>query len=222
MRLRADVAVRGAAAPSDATSPRASGNTEVVPNLRSGFTLAKNLDIETRVNFAEWNAGTNSTVDTRLSYRKSLDTFFDQLDGSVRHTADGLTTQTLRLGFHENFGNIIGATAPLTIAGEAIFEAAQNAVAPLPTASRDSRRVGVETRIGGLMPDFVAADHTLTFRVERTAGARPERASMFAYDQSWRLGSLTRVGFNMKLQRRAGFEINQVEPSIHLNWRTEL
>ena len=125
------------------------------------------------------------------------------------------------LGFHEIFGEA-GATAPLTIAGEATFEAAQNAAVPLPTMSRDSRRVGVETRIGGLMPDFVAADHTLTFRVERTAGARPERASLFAYDQSWTLGSLTRVGFNMRLQRRAGFEIDHVEPSIHLNWRTQL
>lgn len=221
VRLRADVALRGTAAPSDATSPRASGKTEVVPNLRSAFTLAKNLDIETRVNFAEWNAGTDATVDTRLRYRKSLDSFFDELDGSVRRSPEGSTTQTLRLGFHEIFGEA-GATAPLTIAGEATFEAAQNAAAPLPTMSRDSRRVGVETRIGGLMPDFVAADHTLTFRVERTAGARPERASMFAYDQSWTLGSLTRVGFNMKLQRRVGFEIDHVEPSIHLNWRTQL
>lgn len=221
LRVRADVVLRGAAASSEATSPRASGRTEVVPNLRSGFTLAKNLDIETRVSFAEWNAGTDATVDTRLSYRKPLDTFFDQLDGSVRHSADGLTTQTLRLGFHEILGDI-GATEPLTIAGEATFEAAQNAAAPLPTMSGDSRRVGLETRIGGLMPDFVAANHTLTFRVERTAGARPERASMFAYDQSWTLGSLTRIGFNMKLQRRAGFELDHVEPSIHLNWRTQL
>ncbi|HEY9181864.1 MAG TPA: hypothetical protein VIQ99_01615, partial [Gammaproteobacteria bacterium] len=203
LRMRADVALRGAATPSDAANPRPSGKTEVVPNLRSAFTLAKNLDLETRVSFAEWNAGTDATVDTRLRYRKSLDSFFDELDGSVRRSPDGLTTQTLRLGFHEILGDA-GATAPLTIAGEATFEAARDAVSSLAASSRDRRRVGVETRIAGLMSSFVTTDHTLTFRLERTAGARPERARMLAYDQLWAPTSLTRVGFNMWLQRRSG------------------
>jgi len=221
LRLRADVALRGAATLSDAVNPRPSGKTEVVPNLRSAFTLARNLDIETRVNFAEWNAGSNATVDTRLTYRKSLDSFFDQLDGSVWRSPDGLTKQTLRLGFREILGDTV-ATTPLTIAGEATFEAAQGAAPTLAAASGDSRRVGVETRVAGLMSSFVAADHTLTFRVEKTAGVRPERASMFAYDQSWTLRSLTKVGFNMRLQRRAGGGADILEPSINLNWRTQL
>ena len=45
---------------------------------------------------------------------------------------------------------------------------------------------------------------------------------MFAYDQSWTLRSLTKVGFNMRLQRRAGGGADILEPSINLNWRTQL
>jgi hypothetical protein len=217
LRVRADVAVRGAASPSGAAQRRPSGSTEVIPNLRSAFSIAKNLDLETRVNFAEWNAGTNGTIDTRLRYRKPLDSFFNELDGSVWRSPDGSTKQTLRLGFNEIFGDI-GANTPLTIAGEATFEAAQHAA----LSSIDSRRVGVETRVAGLLSSFVEADHSLKFRVERAVGARAERASMFDYDQSWSLSSLTKLGFNLRLQRRADGIANGVEPSINFNWRTEL
>jgi hypothetical protein len=221
VRLRADVALRSAASAGDAAQRRPSGSTEVVPNLRSAFTIAKNLDIETRVNFAEWNSGTDATVDTRLRYRRSLDSFFDELDGSVSRAPDGSTKQTLRLGFNEVLGDL-GEAMPLTIAGEAIFEAAQDAAPLLPTAANDSRRVRVETRVAGLLSSFVAADHTLSFGVEKAAGPRVERASMFGYDQSWTLRSLMKLGFNLKLQRRADGTADDVEPSIHFNWRSQL
>ena len=126
---------------------------------RSNDVIGGHLGGLARVRVAEWNAGSNATVDTRLTYRKSLDSFFDQLDGSVWRSPDGLTKQTLRLGFREILGDTV-ATTPLTIAGEATFEAAQGAAPTLAAASGDSRRVGVETRVAGLMSSFVTADRT--------------------------------------------------------------
>ena len=216
LRVRADVALRAAASPDDLQHQRPTGSTEVVPNLRSAFTIAKNLDLETRVSFAEWNAGTDSTVDTRLRYRRSLDSFFNELDGSVWRSPDGRTRQTLRLGFREALGDP-GATTPLTIAGEAIFEAVQNTA----LSSVDSRKVGIETRVAGLL-SFVPTDHALSFRVEKTVGARAERARMLGYDQSWTLSSLTQLGLNMRVQSRTLGAANNVEPWIQFNWRTRL
>jgi hypothetical protein len=170
------------------------------------------------VSFAEWNAGTDSTVDTRLRYRKSLDSFFfNELDGSVWRSPDGRTRQTLRLGFQEALGDA-GANAPLTIAGEAIFEAAQSSA----LSSVDSRKAAVETRVAGLLSPFMATDNALSFRVEKTIGARPERARILGYDQSWTLSSLTQLGLNMRVQSRTFGAANNVEPSIQFNWRTRL
>jgi hypothetical protein len=155
LRMRADFAVRAkqVSASPHALQPRPAGSTEVVPNLRSAFTLAKNLDIETRVNFAEWNAHSDTTFDTRVRYRKPLDAFFDELDGSLWRSPDGVTKQSLRLGFNETFGDE-GAVSPLTISGAAIFEASPNAAAAA-GGSSDSHRVGVETRLAGFMPAFL-------------------------------------------------------------------
>ena len=143
LRMRADFALR---AQPIATAPLGlapmGASTEVTPNLRSALTIAKNLDIETRVNFAEWNARSDTTFDTGLRYRKSLDFFFDELDGNLWRSPDGLTKQSLRLGFKQRLGDF-GGTSPLTITGKATFETTQNAAAA--GLSSDSRKVGIET-----------------------------------------------------------------------------
>lgn len=220
LRLRADLAVRGArtAAPAHALYRRSSGTTEVVPNVRSAFTIAKNLDVETRVNFAEWNAGADATFDTRLRYRKSFNTFFDELDGSFWRLPGGLTKQVLRLGF----GQILGdddETAPLAITGVAQIEATQNAAHALPGWSGDSRKVGLETRVAGLLSPLLAADHAVSLKVEKTVGVRPESASSLAYDQSWAPGPLTELGLNLLLRRETYSPANDFAPSITFTWR---
>jgi hypothetical protein len=221
VRLRADVALRGIARPTDHVHRLPSGSTEVVPNLRSAFTVAKNLDLETRVSFAEWNAGTAATLDTRLRYRKSLNAFVDELDGSIWRSPEGFTRKMLRLGFHQPLGDDDGATAPLTITGAAMFEATQHDSAPA-DLSGSSRRVGVETRVTGLMPRFAMADQSVTFKVERTAGMRSESTRTLAYDRSWTLSSLTNLGFSLKYLRRTDRLADRREPSIAFSWRGRL
>jgi hypothetical protein len=188
----------------------------VVPNLRSAFTLAENLDIETRVNFAEWNAHSETTFDTRVRYRKSLDAFFDELDGSLWRSPDGLTKQSLRLRFDQTLGDA-AAVSPLTISGAAVFEATQDAGA---AQSSDNQRVGLETRLGGFMPAFLAIDPTLSFKVEKTAGARPASSSAVTYDQSWTLSPLTELGLNLQFLRQTYHPADDFEPSIDFTWRS--
>jgi hypothetical protein len=221
LRMRADVALRAQhlATPIHTLQPRLSGRTEVVPNLRSAFTIAKNLDIETRVSFAEWNAHSDTTFDTRVRYRKSLDAFFDELDGSVWRSPEGSTKQSLRLGFNQALGDV-GGVSPLTITGQAIFEATQSTAAPSVGRSSDSRKVGVETRVAGFTSAFLAADHALSFKVEKTAGTRPESSSTVAYDQSWTLSPLTKLGFNLQFLRQTYSPANDFAPSIDFSWRS--
>ena len=222
LRMRADVAVRGVrtASPAHALQWRSSSSTEVVPNVRSAFTIAKNLDIETRVNFAEWNAGADATFDTRLRYRKSFNAFFDELDGSLWRLPGGLTRQVLRLGFDRILGDE-GTTAPLAITGQAVFEATQSAGPALPGRSGDSHKVGVETRVAGLLSPLLAANHAVSLKVEKTVGVRPESASTVAYDQSWTPGPLTELGFNLMLRRETYSAANDFAPSITFTWRSQ-
>lgn len=217
LEVRADVALRATASPGDPLEHGPSGRTEVVPNLRSAFSVAKNLDLEARVSLPEWNTGTDATLDTRLRYRKPLDMFVDELDGSISRSPDGLTKQVLRLGFHHLVGDPAAVT-PLTITGAATFEATQ---ADAVERSGDSHRFGIETRVTGLLSQFLTADHGLTFKVEKTVGARSESASTLAYDQSWTVRSLTNFGFSFKVLRRT-YSPAHYEPSINFNWRTAL
>lgn len=212
LRLQAGVALRGAGAPGDSAG-RANGSTEVVPNLRSAFSIAKNLDIETRVSFAEWNAGTQTTGDTRLRYRKSLGAFVNQVEGSVWRSHDGLTKEALRLGFNQPLGG--PATAPITISGAAILEATQSAV----EWASDSRRIGLETRIGGLMPNFPAANQSLSFKFEKSVGSRRESASVLAYDHAWSVSSLTNLGFKLEFPRHSSSPADDFEPALGFDWR---
>ena len=212
LRLQAGIALRGAGSPSD-PAKRASGSTEVVPNLRSAFSIAENLDIETRVSFAEWNAGTQTTADTRLRYRKSLGAFINHFEGSVWRSRDGLTKQALRLGFNQLLGG--PASAPVTISGAAILEATQSAA----EWASDSRRFGLETRVGGLMPNFPAADQSLSFKVEKTVGTRRESASVLAYDHAWTVSSLTRLGFKVEFPRHSSSPADDFEPALGFDWR---
>jgi hypothetical protein len=223
LRMRAGLALRTqqVAAPIYALDARPSGSTEVVPNLRSAFTIAKNLDLETGVSFAEWNARSEAKFDTRLRYTKPLRMFFDELDGSLWRSPEGLTKQGVRLGFHELLGGDGVGLVPLTIAGAAVFEATQSGAAALAGQSNDSRRLRLETRVAGLMPTFLGADHAVGFSVEKTAGTRTESSSTVTYDQSWTLSPLTKLGLNLQFLRQSYSAADDFEPSLDFTWRSK-
>jgi hypothetical protein len=219
LQVRAGVALRATASPGDSTLLRPSASlTEIVPNLRSTVSIAKNLALETRVSFADWNAGAGATADTRLRYRKSLNAFVDDLDGSIWRSRDGLTKQSLRLGFNQLLGDAAAVT-PLTISGAATFEATQAAAAAPAEPAAGSHKVGLETRVTGLLSRFLATDHGLTFRAEKTVGVHRESASVLAYDQAWTLGSLSSLGFKLEFPRQSSSPADDFAPSIGFDWR---
>jgi hypothetical protein len=219
LRMRADFALRAQQiATASLGWARPGRRTEVTPNLRSALTITKNLDIETRVSFAEWNARSDTTFDTRVRYRRSLDLFFDELDGSLWRSPDGLTKQTLRLGFNRTLGNL-GSMAPLTITGQAIFETAQDGEAT--GLSSNTRKVGVETKVAGFNSAFLAADRALIFKVEKISGAQPASVSTVSYDQSWTVSPMTKLGLNLRFLRQSYSPANDFQPSIDLSWRSQ-
>lgn len=219
LHMRADLALRGqqVATPSFGLTSLG-GKTEVVPNLRSSLTIAKNLDIETRVNFTEWNARSATTFDTRVRYKKALDTFFDELDGSLWRSPDGWTKQSLRLGFKQALGDF-GDASPLMLTGHATFETTQNAAAA--GSSSGGRKVGIETKLAGFTPAFLTAEHALIFKVERTSGAQPSGASTVTYDQSWTTSPMSKLALQLQLLRQSYTPAGDFEPSMGLSWRSQ-
>lgn len=202
LRFKADVSMR---APHD--------RTEIVPNLTSGFVLGRNLDIETRVNLAEWNTGADASFDTRVHFR-SLGPFFDELEGSVRRSPDGLTSQLLRLGFYQVVGNA-SAVTPITLTGRAIYEVTQAAA----SADRDRRRLGFETRLAGFMSPFVPGAGALSLKIEHVSGPQSESRGTLAFDQSWTLRNTAELGLNFKVLRATHTTADDLEPSIDFTWR---
>jgi hypothetical protein len=201
LRLQADLSMR---APED--------RTEIVPNVRSGFTLGESIDIETRVNFTELNTGSDASFDTRLHLR-SLGPFFDELEGTVRRSPDGLTTQLLRLGFYQIVGNA-SAITPITLTGRAIYELTQGA--PLAEAGR---KRGLETRLTGLTSPLPGAG-ALSLTVEQISGARPQSNRALAFDQSWSYRNVAELGLKMKLLRATYTTADDLEPSIDFTWHS--
>lgn len=216
--MRADLAVRAQRLAPESRGLTPGGSTEVVPNLRSAVTIAKHLNLETRVNFAEWNARSNTTFDTRLNYRRSFDVFFDELDGTLWRSADGSTTQRLRLGFKQFLGGF-GGISPLTLIGQAIAETTQGAATTGPTSDR--RKLGVEMTLAGFASTSSSAGHALVFKVEKTSGVQPARANAVTYDQSWTVGPMTKLGVNFRLQRSSYSSADDFEPSVDFRWRSQ-
>lgn len=202
LRLRADLSMR---APDD--------RTEIVPNVRSGFTLGETIDIETRVNFTEWNRGTDPSFDTRLHLR-SLGPFFDELEGISSRSPNGLTSQLLRLAFYQIVGNA-SAIAPITLTGRAIYEVTQGAA--LTDASR--KRRGLETRLAGFMSPLPGAG-ALSLEIEQITGARPQSNRSLAFDQSWIYRNVAELGLKMRLLRTTDTTAGDLEPSIDFTWHS--
>jgi hypothetical protein len=207
IRLKADVSLQ---APNK--------QTQIVPNVSSAFTLGKNLDIETRLNLSEFNTRSDATLDTRLHFR-SLGPFFDELEGRIWQSPDGLSRNLLRLGFYQILGST-SAGAPLTLTGRATFETSHGA-ASLTRRAVDTRRYGLETQVKGLTNSFVPGDGTLSLKLERTSGNRPESLSTVAYNQAWTMPNLTKLGFNLKFLRATYSPADDFEPSIDFTWRTD-
>lgn len=202
VRLAADVALRAQ-----------DGGTQVLPKVSSTVALAPRIDLETRLDLAEWNSSTNP-LDAKFATRLRVQApapFLDELEGKFWRLPDGRTGRLLGLGFYQRLGADHGSQR-LTVRTRATLE----------TASDTSQRVALETELGGLAPRLARGRAALRFKVVRALGSSPTDASSVAYDRSWTLPSAAQVAFNLGMHRSTTIAGAILEPTAGFSWRAGL
>jgi hypothetical protein len=214
LTMKADLAVR---APDR--------ETQIVPNVSSAFELAHGLNLETRLNLADWNSAdepAGAKFDTRVHFQSSAP-FLDEFEGRYWHSPEGQTGRLLKFGFYQKLRES-SSLAPLTIRSRATLEtlhgaAAVSAVAA--TAPAPNQRVGWETELGGFTAGLLPGRSALKLRVERVGGAQAETTRSLAYDQTWSMRNLGQFGVNVKMLRATLTTADALQPSIGISWRAQ-
>jgi hypothetical protein len=199
LRFAADVALRAH-----------DGGTEVLPKVSSTLALAPRVDLETRLDLAEWNSGSR-LLDAKFATRLHVQApapFLDELEGRFWRMPDGRTGRLLGLGFYQRLGNGHGPNG-LTLRTRATLE----------TASDATQRVAFETELGGLQPSAAAGRAALRLKVVRNSGVAAATAHSVAYDRSWTLPSTAEVAFNLGMLRSTSVSGAAVEPTLGMSWR---
>ena len=195
------------------------GSTSILPKVTSALTLGPRVDIETRVNLAEWNGRTDphdAKFATRLHVQAPAP-FVDHLEGKFWRLPGGQTGRLLRLGFYQRLA-APRRGHPITIRSKATIETLSAASA---TGGVDNQRVGFEAEVGGLMSGPAAAQTALRLKILRHLGADPATARSVSYDRSWSLPGETQLALNLGLLRATRPNADVVEPSLGISWQGE-
>ena len=213
VRLNADLSMR---APGD--------TTQIVPRLSSSFAISDKLGVEAHVAFAEWNTRSKlseATFDTKVRFRTSAP-FLEELEGQVWRSPDGESKEMLRLGFYQMLRPADESPA-LTLRGKAVFETAVGPADALGDAGRpQTRRVGIETVLGGFLSRLLAGQNALSLKLERVTGATVENAKSLAFNHAWALPNLTQFALNVRMLSATQSTEGRVEPSVGLSWHRRL
>lgn|SRR5881394_241769 len=202
------------------------GNTRIIPQLYSAFALTSRLGLETKVHFDDWNSHADISgldVDTSLHFRSSTPVFKD-LEGRVWRSPDGQSGRMLKFGFFQRLGDPTDQT-PLTLRSNASFEATVGApdgsLDALPDPRPESRRVRLETEVGGLLPRLPGRSAIKVKLDKVVGGAAPGTTSSVAYNHWWRVG-LADLGLNFKMSSTSVTPASSLEPSLRLDWHWRL
>jgi len=200
--------------------------TQLVPRVASSVALTHRLGLDTKVELPDWNAptGPGAKVDTTVHFDPSVP-FVDRLEGKFWRSPDGQTGQRLQLGFHKKLRASAGV-APLTIRSHATFETATGLDRSIgetaaPDARVDSRRVGFETELTGLLRNVPPGRCSVRVKVEKTTGARAGTTQSIGYTQNWAMRYLGRLGMNVRMLRDSIDTADELQPSLRLTWSGE-
>jgi hypothetical protein len=203
LRFAADVALRAR-----------DDTTEILPKLTSKLALAPRVDLETRVDLAEWNSSSR-LLDAKFATKLHVQApapFLDELEGRVWRLPDGQTGRLLRLGFYQRMGERHGSDA-LSLRTKATVE----------TGSVVGRRLAVETELKGFDPAPGKGRSALRLKVVRSFGAAPEAARTLAYDRAWSLPGASQIAVNVGVQEStAPLDTAGPTPSFGVSWRAAL
>ena len=195
--------------------------TSIVPHLSSSFAISDRVDVETRVDLAEWNTRaklSEATFDTRVSFRSPAP-FLEELEGQVWRSPDGQSKEAVRVGFYQTLRPADQSPA-LTLRGKAVFETAVGADAGLGASGRpETHRVGLETVVGGFLSRLLAGQNALSIKLERMTGATFETARSIAFNHSWSLAAIGQFGFHVGMRSATDDTGDRFEPSLGFSWR---
>ncbi len=201
--------------------------TQLVPRVSSSVALTHRLGLETKVELPDWNAQTapaGAKVDTTVHFDLSSP-FADRLEGKFWRSPDGQTGQRVQLGFHKKLRPAAGVT-PLTIRSHATLETTTGGVGTIGEAATtdprlDTRRMGLETELTGILPNLPPGRCTVRIKVENTTGARTATTQSIGYTQNWVVRYFGRLGMNVKMLRDSIDTANELQPSVKLTWSGE-
>jgi len=235
MRLGADLMVRSR-----------HDRAQVLPRIRSGFTLGEKLDIQTLMSLPDWNAETGSSraaVDTKFRLTAPMP-FVDRFDARIRQLPSGVSRETTvvfrspiafvdrlqgrlrqlpdgvsRYSMEFGFPEVLtntGAQRPTSLTGGATLEEIAESDRP------DIFRLGMQMVFAGSASSGLATSrasdrYKVILRYEQETGNLERRATSLAYDHSWAIRDLARIEFNLKLLRRAV----AVDTTLGFNWQAE-
>jgi hypothetical protein len=202
-------------------------STQLVPRVSSSVALTHRLGLETKVELPDWNTRTETLgakVDTTVHFDPSAP-FVDRLEGRFWRSPDGQTGQVFQLGFHKRL-SATTRVAPLTIRSHASYETTTGletsiGEAAAPDSRVDTRRLGFEAELTGILPNLPPARSTVRIKVEKVAGARPETTHSIGYTQNWAVRDFGRLGMNVKMRRDSIDTANELQPSIRLTWSAD-
>jgi len=198
------------------------GATEIRPKVTSTFAISPRIDFETRLDLAEWNSGANllaAKFDTRLHVQAPAP-FLDELEGRVWRSPDGQSGRILGLGFYQTLSQPSRASK-ITIRSRATLEttsspalAASVTAAPANVATR---RVGLETEVGGFMS--TPRNAMLRLKILRTVGRDVETTRSLGYDRTWTVHRAILLAMSLGVLQDSRNAAQNIEPSLGIRWR---
>ncbi len=202
-------------------------STQLVPHVSSSVVLTNRLGLDTKVELPDWNAQAGpagAKVDTTVHFQPSA-AFADRLEGRFWRSPGGQTGQLVQLGFH-NKVRPTGGVAPLMIRSRATFEASTGPISAIGDAAAtdprlDTRRMGLETELTGILPNLPPSRSAVRVKLERSAGARVATTQSVGYTQNWAVRYFGRFGMNVKMLRDSIDTANELQPSFKLTWSGE-
>ncbi|MEO8465687.1 MAG: hypothetical protein ABI640_10135 [Gammaproteobacteria bacterium] len=194
--------------------------TQLVPRISSSLPLTNRVGLDTKIELTDWNAaagpaGTN--VDTTVHFDPAAP-FADRVEAKFWRAPDGQTGQRVQLGFHKKLRTTPGV-APLTVRSHATLETTTGGLIPIGDATvldprLDTRRMGLETELTGILPNLPPGRSTVRIKMEKLAGARTATTQSIGYTQNWALRYFGRLGMNVKMLRDSLDAANELQPSI--------
>ena len=196
--------------------------TQLVPRVSSSVALTNRLGLEAKVELPDRNAQVGPTgpkVDTTLHFDPSAP-LVDRVEGRFWKSPDGQTGQLVQLGFHKKLRSAPGVSA-LTIRSHATFETMTGGLAAIGDALAidprlDTRRMGLETELTGILPNLPPGRSTVRIKVEKTAGGREATMQSLGYTQNWAVRYFGRLGMTVKMLRDSIGTANELQPSLRL------